>query len=55
MWITTNLHTFTISYDNPSLSAQIAESNAKLEKAQAEAKKAQEEAEKRRRMDNLDL
>ncbi len=55
MYITTNLLTYTINYENPSMAKEIAEANIKLEKEQVEAKKQQEEAEKRRRMDNLDL
>jgi len=55
MYITTNLQTFTINYENPSMTKKIAEANAKLEKEQAEAKKIKEEAEKRKRLDDLDL
>lgn len=55
MYITTNLFTYTINYENPSMAKEIAEANVKLKKEQAEAKKQQEEYEKRRRMDNLDL
>lgn len=55
MYITINLLTYTINYENPSMAKEIAEANVKLKKEQAEAKKLQEEEEKRRRMDNLDL
>ena len=55
LFITTNIVKNIITYENPSMAKQIAESNAKFEKEQAEAKKAKEEAEKRERMNNLDL
>ncbi len=55
LFITTHLVKHIITYENPSMVKQIAESNAKFKKEQEEAKKAKDEAEKRDRMNNLDL
>lgn len=55
MFVSGSLETFTVYYDNPSMSSKIAASNEKQKKEKEAAQKAQEEAERRQKMDSLDL